>query len=93
MKRVKQAEQIRIDNIVERSWLFDVLDCVNMVKSDIFSLSMIYSYESILSVKHPKNNNIRAKIRQQLQQLRDRGVISFLGNGLYQKINSENLSR
>lgn len=93
MKRVKQAEQIRIDNITERGWLFDVLDCVNMVKSDIFSLSMIYSYESILSVKHPKNNNIRAKIRQQLQQLRDRGVISFLGNGLYQKINSENLSR
>ena len=38
-----------------------------------------------MALKHPNNNNIRAKIRQQLQQLRDRGIISFLGNGRYQK--------
>ena len=93
MKRVKQAEQIRIENITERGWLLDVLDCVNMMNSDIFSLDMIYSFESSLSVKHPKNNNIRAKIRQQLQQLRDRGEISFLGNGVYQRIDRDDWNR
>lgn len=38
-----------------------------------------------LEMQHPNNNNIRAKIRQQLQQLRDRSIISFLGKGYYKK--------
>ena len=32
-----------------------------------------------------QNNNIRAKIRQQLQFLKDRGFIEFLGDGKYKK--------
>ena len=35
---------------------------------------------------HAENHNIKAKLRQQLQMLRDRGVIEFLGNGLYRRI-------
>ncbi|MGN1347846.1 MAG: hypothetical protein ACI4VI_02775 [Acutalibacteraceae bacterium] len=46
----------------------------------------MYSFESELKIKHPKNNNIKPKIRQQLQFLRDRGFIEFLGNGKYEKI-------
>jgi type II restriction enzyme len=34
-------------------------------------------------VLHPQNRNIEAKIRQQLQMLRDHGLIEFLGNGRY----------
>ncbi|HIT35518.1 MAG TPA: restriction endonuclease, partial [Candidatus Faecousia intestinavium] len=45
-----------------------------------------YAFEEELILKHPDNHNIRAKIRQQLQQLRNRGIILFLGNGQYQKI-------
>ena len=37
----------------------------------------------LLQKKYPWNHNIRPKIRQQLQVLRDRGLISFLGNGQY----------
>ncbi len=40
----------------------------------------------MLQARHPQNNNIRPKIRQQLQVLRDKGVIEFLGRGLYRKI-------
>jgi len=34
------------------------------------------------------NNNIEAKIRQQLQILRDNGVVEFIGRGLYKKVES-----
>jgi len=36
-----------------------------------------------LQAKHPENHNVKAKIRQQLQYLRDKGVIEFLGRGHY----------
>lgn len=32
---------------------------------------------------YPENQHIRAKIRQQMQVLRDEGFIEFLGNGEY----------
>ncbi|MFA6309249.1 MAG: hypothetical protein WC677_05850 [Clostridia bacterium] len=33
-----------------------------------------------------KLNNIEAKIRQQLQLLRDLGLVKFEGNGVYKKL-------
>jgi len=40
-----------------------------------------------LKLKHIENKNIEAKIRQQLQFLRDKGFIEFLGRGKYRKVN------
>ncbi len=39
--------------------------------------------KSVLQAKHPENHNVKAKVRQQLQFLRDKGVIEFLGSGQY----------
>ena len=39
-----------------------------------------------LQAKHSENHNVKAKVRQQLQFLRDRGVVRFLGRGMYRKI-------
>jgi len=36
-----------------------------------------------LAKLHPKNKHIPDKIRQQLQVLRDHGIIEFLGRGEY----------
>ncbi len=86
---IRQAEKlqgIKTDDISARSWLMDILSCVNRIESNEFTLKMVYDFEQELAFKHPDNNNIRAKIRQQLQELRDRGVITFLGNGKYIKI-------
>lgn len=85
VEKVKKALQLSIDNITERGWLFDILNCVNMIQSDEFDLTDMYRYECILAKSHPGNNNIRPKIRQQLQLLRDIGVIEFLGRGKYRK--------
>ena len=63
----------------------DVLNCVNKISRPVFTLEEIYEYENELHIKHPQNNNIKPKIRQQLQFLRDKGFIEFLGNGKYRK--------
>lgn len=39
-----------------------------------------------LKQKYPDNNTIEAKIRQQLQELRDLGLIKFVKRGTYQKL-------
>lgn len=84
--KLKRSAKLSVDDIKNRGWLFDVLNCVNMVQSTYFTLGDIYSFEQQLSIKHPENNNVKAKIRQQLQLLRDKGFIIFLGNGKYAKI-------
>lgn len=73
-------------DVEARGWLFDVLNCVNAIADDVFTLDKVYEFEALLSAKHPENNNIKAKIRQQLQLLRDKGYIEFLTRGQYRKI-------
>ena len=47
---------------------------------------MKYKFEKSLQQSYPNNRFIKEKIRQQLQVLRNRGLIKFLGRGNYQKI-------
>lgn len=90
LHRVKEVQAVRTENITARSWLMDTLQCINKIATDDFTLEMMYVFENELSKKHPDNNNVRAKIRQQLQKLRDCGMIDFLGNGRYHKTIWEN---
>lgn len=71
------------DNIDSKGWLLDVLVCVEKIKKEEFTLDEVYRFEAYLKAKHPSNNNVQAKIRQQLQFLRDKNVIEFLGHGRY----------
>ena len=64
----------------------DTLHCVNAIDAEEFCLRDMYNFEELLWQKHPANNNVKPKIRQQLQFLRDKGVIEFLGNGYYRKV-------
>lgn len=68
-----------------RGWLMDVLQCVERLDK-CFTLRQIYAFATELSLKHPNNHHIHDKIRQQLQDLRDKGVLEFKGRGLYQKV-------
>lgn len=70
-----------------KGWLFDVLVCIEKLNKIDFSLGEMYQFESILKQKHPDNHNVQAKIRQQLQFLRDQGVIQFINRGRYRLIN------
>lgn len=86
MQQVKKSNLLITNDISARGWLFDILLCVNKIPMVEFSLSDVYLFENELLLKHPKNNNIRPKIRQQLQELRNRNIIEFLGHGMYKKI-------
>jgi hypothetical protein len=48
-----------------------------------FSPGELYAFEAALKTAHPENRNIRPKIRQQLQILRDLGLIEFMEPGKY----------
>lgn len=85
-EQVHYASSLMKKNIDARGWLLDILQCVNSIDKDVFELNDVYSFENYLKIKHAENHNIRAKIRQQLQFLRDKGFIKFLGRGLYHKI-------
>ena len=86
VNKVKKSNQLVTKDIDSRGWLMDILRCVNNISEQIFTLEGMYEYENELRIKHPQNNNIKPKIRQQLQFLRDKGFIEFLGNGRYRKI-------
>ncbi|MBR0405278.1 MAG: hypothetical protein IJI68_08780 [Eggerthellaceae bacterium] len=82
---VRRAGKLEMASGEARSWLLDVLTVVNDL-GDEFTLEEVYSYEIALAANHPDNHHVRAKIRQQLQALRDRGVIEMAGNGQYRKL-------
>jgi type II restriction enzyme len=69
-----------------RGWTLDVLRVVQSLGQNEFVLTDVYSHEASLHVLHPDNRNVRPKIRQQLQVLRDLGVIAFLGQGRYRTL-------
>jgi len=68
------------------SWKKDVFECLLEIDADIFSLEEVYSFEKRLKHLHPNNRNVKPKIRQQLQYLRDIGLIQFAKPGLYKKL-------
>jgi len=69
--------------ISSKGWLSDVLSCIRKLDKKEFTLKEVYNFEEYLREIHPRNKHIRPKIRQQLQILRDRGILKFLGKGKY----------
>ena len=59
------------------------MKCIERLDKKEFLLQDIYDFENDLNLLHPENNNIKAKIRQQLQLLRDKNYFEFLERGKY----------
>jgi type II restriction enzyme len=66
-----------------RGWTLDVLTAIRKIGKALFSLQELYQFEPYLQQIHPRNQNVRPKIRQQLQVLRDLGLIAFASPGNY----------
>jgi len=75
LKKVKQPEL--------KGWILDIMNCVEALNKKEFSLAEIYKFEADLEKIYPENKNIKAKIRQQLQFLRDKGYLNFVNPGKY----------
>jgi type II restriction enzyme len=74
---------LKDQNIAARGWLIEVMKCVDAIGRQDFTLDDVYAQEDRLHRLYPANRNVRPKIRQQLQVLRDRGYLHFLGRGRY----------
>ena len=76
------------ESIVENltAWEKEIFHCLGEIGTGIFKLSQVYSFEALLQSKFPRNHHIRDKIRQQLQNLRDIGLIEFIEPGIYRKL-------
>jgi type II restriction enzyme len=66
-----------------RGWLIEVMKCIEAIGRRDFQIDEIYQFENRLSRLYPGNQNVRPKIRQQLQFLRDRGYLEFVSRGCY----------
>jgi len=74
---------LRSETLKERGWLLDVMKCVESLGKRDFTLDDVYAFDRHLGDLYPGNQNVRPKIRQQLQYLRDRGFIEFVSRGNY----------
>ena len=66
-----------------RGWTLDVLNLVRSLHKQTFTLADAYTLEPHLASLRPANRHVRPKIRQQLQVLRDLGLLRFIGDGHY----------
>ena len=67
-------------------WKKDVFECLLELKNDTFKLKEVYAFKERFKKKYPTNTEIEAKIRQQLQFLRDVGLVEFFKPGVYRKL-------
>ncbi|MBK9246970.1 MAG: restriction endonuclease [Ignavibacteria bacterium] len=69
-----------------KGWIIDTMNCIDAIEKTTFKLSDMYAFEEALRRKYPNNNFIKDKLRQQLQNLRDKGIIEFISPGVYRKV-------
>lgn len=82
-EKYKQFQKLRSIDWELRGWALDVLRVARKIGSREFYLKQLYKYEPELQALYPNNRNVRPKIRQQLQLLRDLSILDFLGDGKY----------
>jgi type II restriction enzyme len=75
LKKIKKAGA--------KGWILDIMNCIDALNKQEFTLADMYSFESDLKLIHPENKNIKPKIRQQLQFLRNKDYLEFIGDGVY----------
>jgi len=79
----KRTLFLRRQSIEGRGWLVEVMKCVDSIGKNEFDLDDVYRFEAQLSQLYPNNQNVRPKIRQKLQELRDHGYLDFISRGRY----------
>lgn len=79
-QRLRPLQQVKAK---VRGWTLDVLLIVESLGKPEFDLPEVYAHEEKLRKLHLQNRHVQPKIRQQLQKLRDLGLLTFLGGGRY----------
>ncbi len=87
-EKFSRLQSLGTIGVKERGWTLDVLNVVRSLGKQEFTNTEIYSFAPQLERLHPNNRNVKAKIRQQLQFLRDRGFLAQIHRGSWVVIDS-----
>jgi type II restriction enzyme len=79
-KRVKPLKDI---SVAQRGWTLDVLNAIRRLGKTEFTTADAYAFTRELEKLHPDNRHVRDKIRQQLQVLRDAGLLLHIERGVW----------
>ncbi len=85
VRAFRRVYALQAHSLKGRGWIVDTLRLVERLGSS-FTLDEMYRFAPELQRKYPDNHNIRAKIRQMLQILRDKGIIAFGARGKYRRL-------
>lgn len=77
-KRVKPLKEI---SVAQRGWTLDVLTAIRSLNQPQFTNEDIYALAPHFEKLHPANRHVKDKIRQQLQVLRDLGLLLHVTRG------------
>ena len=78
--RVKPLKEL---SVKERGWTLEVLNGVRSLGKQEFTNGDAYTLAERLEQLHPDNRHVRDKIRQQLQVLRDAGILIHVSSGVW----------
>src|SRR5690348_9922709 len=79
-EQFQRLKPIATLDAAKRGWTLDVLNVVRSIGKDVFTLADIRPRLGELQKLHRDNKHVEAKVRQQLQELRDIGLLQFLDN-------------
>lgn len=83
---VRRLRPLKTVDTEQRGWALEVLNCIRKNNISTFTTADAYIFCDELQILHPGNRHVRPKIRQQLQVLRDSGILSHIGRGKW-KVN------
>jgi hypothetical protein len=68
-------------------WLQLTMEGISRIPSDTFTMNGVFAACAPLAAsRFPENRHVREKLRQQMQRLRDLGLVLFLGGGRYERL-------
>jgi len=82
LEKCKSLQRPKVTSNDLVGWLKNIY---KLIPNNEFTTQQFYTHEPELAKLYPNNKNIRPKIRQQLQVLRDMGVIKHLGRSRWIK--------
>jgi chromosome condensin MukBEF MukE localization factor len=84
-----QLRRREFDRFIENlsGWIQLTMEAIARIPADIFTMDEVCAASAeMVANRYPDNRHVREKLRQQLQRLRDLGLIAFLGGGRYEKL-------
>lgn len=82
-EKFRKVKPLKDISVRERSWTLDVLNGIRRLGKIEFTNGDAYTLVEQMEKLHPDNRHVRDKIRQQLQVLRDAGLLLHVEHGLW----------